>query len=171
MDGRKALASAGVVAAQCWSSSYMVLEQRLHGAGATLVIPHIQGQRRSPGKMVGGAKSPLESNPKPARDAQKSQTNLVHTRTQRPHRDRDRTVFECLLWRYRSSVDCRRGRGSGCSRLGYDGISPTWRRSPLTPPQSCKNLHRTWKQTFGGSKQNLGHTRIQEKGAVTPTRD
>ena len=50
-------------------------------------IPHIQGQRRSPSKMVGGAKSHLESNPIPTRDAQRAQTNLVHTRTQRPHRD------------------------------------------------------------------------------------
>ena len=32
-------------------------------------------------------------------------------------------MFEHLLWRYRSAVDCRRGRGSGYSRPGY-GISP-----------------------------------------------
>ena len=32
-------------------------------------------------------------------------------------------MFEHLLWRYGSAVDCRRGRGSGCSRLGY-GIIP-----------------------------------------------
>ena len=32
-------------------------------------------------------------------------------------------MFEHLLWRYRSAVDCHRDRGSGCSRLGYD-ISP-----------------------------------------------
>ena len=42
-------------------------------------IPHFKGQRRSP-KMA------LESNPIPARDAQRAQTNLVCTRTQRPHR-------------------------------------------------------------------------------------
>ena len=42
--------------------------------------------------------------------------------TQRPHRDWDRTVIECLLWRYRSAVDCCGGRGSGCMRPGY-GIS------------------------------------------------
>ena len=39
------------------------------------------------------------------------------------HRDWDRTVFECLLQRYGSAVDCCWGRGSGCSRPGY-GISP-----------------------------------------------
>ena len=69
--------------------------------------------------MVGGAKSGLESNPIPTRDVQRVQTNLVHPRAQRPYKDRDRTVFECLLWRYGSAVDCCRDRGSGCSRLGY----------------------------------------------------
>ena len=37
-------------------------------------IPHIQGQRRSPSKMVGGAKLHLDSDPIPARDAQRAQT-------------------------------------------------------------------------------------------------
>ena len=86
-------------------------------------IPHVQGQRRNPSKMIGGVKSRLESNPICSRDAQRAQTNLVHTRTQRPHRDGARTVFECLLQMYRSAVDCCRGRGSGCTRPGY-GISP-----------------------------------------------
>ena len=50
-------------------------------------ITHIQGQRRSPSKMVGRAKLHLESNPIPTRDTLRAQTNLVHTKTQRPHRD------------------------------------------------------------------------------------
>ena len=33
------------------------------------------------------------------------------------------SMFECLWQRYGSAVACCRGRGSGCSRLGY-GISP-----------------------------------------------
>ena len=49
----------GVAAAWCWSN----FEE----------IPHIQGQRRSPRKMVVGAKSPLETNPLPTRDAQRAQ--------------------------------------------------------------------------------------------------
>ena len=49
-------------------------------------IPHVQGQR-NPSKTIGGVKSHLESNPIPAREAQRAQTNLVHTRTQGPHRD------------------------------------------------------------------------------------
>ena len=50
-------------------------------------ISHVQGQRRNPSKTVAGAKSSLESNPIPASDVQRSQINLVCTRTQRPHRD------------------------------------------------------------------------------------
>ena len=73
--------------------------------------------------MVGGANSQLESNPIPTRDHQRAQTNLVCIRMQGRHRDWDRTVFKHLLWRYGSAVDCRRDRGSGCSRLG-NGISP-----------------------------------------------
>ena len=52
-----------------------------------LALSHVQGQSRSPSKTEGGAKSPLESNPIPARDAQRAQTNFVCTRIQRPHRD------------------------------------------------------------------------------------
>ena len=39
-----------------------------------------------------------------------------------PQRLRLRIVFECLLWRYGSAVDCCGGRSSVCSRPGY-GIS------------------------------------------------
>ena len=53
------MVGAGVVAAWRWSD----FEE----------IPHVQGQRRRPRKMVGGVKSHLESNPIPARDAQRSQ--------------------------------------------------------------------------------------------------
>jgi len=55
-------------------------------------ISHVQGQKRSPSKMVGGEKSHLESNPLPARDAQRAQTDLVCARTQRPHRLRQNYV-------------------------------------------------------------------------------
>ena len=73
--------------------------------------------------MIGGAKLHLESNPISTRDAQRVQTKLVCTSTQRLHRDWDRTVFECLLQRWGSAVACCGGRGSGCSRPGC-GMSP-----------------------------------------------
>ena len=59
----------GAVTLPCWSN----FEE----------ISHVQGQRRSPSKMAGGAKSHLESNPISTRDAQRAQTYLELTRTQR----------------------------------------------------------------------------------------
>ena len=50
-------------------------------------IPLIQEKRTSPSYIVGGTKLHLESNLLCARDTQRAQTNLVHTRTQRPHED------------------------------------------------------------------------------------
>ena len=45
-------------------------------------IPYVQGQRRSPSNMVGGAKLRLESKPIPARDTQRAQTKpWVHQET------------------------------------------------------------------------------------------
>ena len=57
----------------------------------------------------------------------------MRSRTQRPHRDWDRTVFEYLLKSYRSVVDSCRGRNSVCNRPGY-GIG-LWRMLPLTPSE------------------------------------
>ena len=92
-------------------------------------IPHVQEQRRSPNKMVGGAKSCLESNPIPVRDAERAQTkSCAHQDPETPQR-----LSQTCIW-----VSCRgmsqqwpvtRGRGSGCSYLGYTacGISPLGR--------------------------------------------
>ena len=51
-------------------------------------------------------------------------------------------VFECLLWRHRSAVTCRWGRGPGCSRPGRCsmGHESSWRRSPL--PRTIEPLSR-----------------------------
>ena len=74
--------------------------------------------------MVGGANSPLKSNPISTRDAQRVQTNLVNTRTERsPQRQTELCLsisYGCMgCWRY----GLLQARGPGCSRLGY-GISP-----------------------------------------------
>ena len=50
-------------------------------------IPHVQGERRNTSKMVGRGKVSFRIKPHSCQDAQRAQTNLVHTRTQRPHRD------------------------------------------------------------------------------------
>ena len=54
------LAAEQPLTAKCWIPSKKVL--------------HMQGQRRSPNKMVDGAKSCLELNPISTRDAQRAQT-------------------------------------------------------------------------------------------------
>ena len=45
---------------------------------------------------------------------------------------------------------------------------PSWRRSPLTHRRVARTYTELGKQTLGGHKQNLVHSRTQEKGAVTP---
>ena len=128
---------------------------------------HIQGQRRSPSKMVGRVKLCLETNPVPARDAQRNQTKLVCTRTQRTHRDWSRIVVECLLWRYRSAMDCCRGRDSGYSRPAYD-ISPLGGGHHEPHHRATRTYTGLGKQTLGQQKQKLMCTRTQEKRTVTP---
>ena len=81
-----------VLALQGMAHSFIELDKTNTGAAVARhwsnceEIPHVQGQR-SPSKMVGGVKLCLESNPIPARDAQRAQTYLVRTRTQILHRD------------------------------------------------------------------------------------
>ena len=55
-------------------------------------------------------------------------------------------MFESVLWRYRSAVDCHRDRGSGCRRLGY-GISPLGR--------SHHQPHHTAARTYTGLGNRL----------------
>ena len=65
------------------------------------------------------------------------------------------------------AVACCRDRGSGCSRPGY-GISPLGGGRHLPHHRTNRTYTGLGKQTLGGHKQNLVHTRTQEKGAVTP---
>ena len=88
---------------------------------------------------------------------------LVHTR--RHHRDWARSTFECLLWRYRSAVACRRGRASGCSRPGC-GISPLGGGYHY-PTIELPELTQDWGNSLLEGTNKLC-TRTQEKGAVTP---
>ena len=104
------------VAALCWSSH----EE----------IPHTQWQRRNPSKMVGGANLHLESNPTPARDAQRAQTYLVHPGT--PQRLRQTCVWASSV---EVSVSSGLPQGQGLwLRQTWVWHEPSWRRSPLTPP-------------------------------------
>ena len=104
-------------------------------------MPHFQRQRRSSSKRVEGAKLCLESNPIPTSDTQKTVTNLVYTR----HRKPTETEPElCLRVSSGGTGQLWTAAGSG-DLVQYIWIwhKPFWKRSPLTPPQSCQNLHRT----------------------------
>ena len=70
-------------------------------------IPHIQGQRRSPSKMVGRANLPLNQTPFPPETLRGLKQTLCAPGIRDPT-DRDRTVIQRLLWRYGSAVVCRR---------------------------------------------------------------
>ena len=82
--------------------------------------PHL-GAKEKPQQDGKRGKITFRITPPTHQRCQRAQTNFVHTRTQRHHRDWAKTVFECLL--QGSAVDCWRCKGSGCSRPGY-GISP-----------------------------------------------
>ena len=52
-------------------------------------------------------------------------------------------MSECLLRRYRSAVACCRGRGSGCSRRGYD-ISHLMEEVAINPAIEPPELTQDW---------------------------
>ena len=121
--------------------SILPLERQLCGAGAVALqlcsdfeeIAHIQGQRRSPSKMVGGAKSCLESRPIPGRDAQRAQTHLVCTRTKRLPQRLRQTCFWVSPEEVRVSSGLLQGQGLWVQQT-WVWHMPSWRRWPLTPP-------------------------------------
>ena len=99
---------------------------------ATKKIRHVQGQRRSPRKMVEGGKLHLESNPLPTRYAQRAQINLVHTL----HRDPTETDQNCV-WVSPAKEQISSGLPQGQGLLvqqTWVWHKPSWRRSPLTSP-------------------------------------
>ena len=59
------------ITTHCWTTVERMLDP-------TKKIPLIQGQRRSPSKTVGGAKSHLESNPITTRHSEGSNKSCVH---------------------------------------------------------------------------------------------
>ena len=88
-------------------------------------IPQVQGQGRSPNKMVGGGILSLESNNIPTRDAQKAQTKPCVHSTQGPHKWLSQTYIQAsehLLWRHGSSVAFPGDRASGCSGPGRHSV-------------------------------------------------
>ena len=123
---------------RCWSNSCMVLKWQLWMLewlwGDT---PHPRAKEKL---QQNGRRDDIVFGIKPhthQRYSEGSNIPIVHQDPETPWWLRQNC--ECLLWRYRSAVDCCRGRGSGCSRPGYGisplvGLSSSSRRSPLIPP-------------------------------------
>ena len=132
-------------------------------------MPHIQGQRRSPRKTVGIAKSCLESNPIPTRHTWRAQPNLCAPGP------RDTTDIEpglCL------SVSCGGNISSGL--LQEQGLwvqqtwiwhKSSWGRLPFTLQQSHQNLHGIGEtDSWRAQTKPCTHQDPEEKGS-DPTRD
>ena len=103
-------------------------------------IPHIQGERRTPNKMLGGAQSCLKSNLRPARDAWRAQTQPCMHQDQRrgtvtPHKRLSQTCVCVSPAEILVGSDLPWDRGSGCSRPGRRSVwhKSSLRRSPLAP--------------------------------------
>ena len=110
-------------------------------------MPHIQVQRGSTNKTVGGAQLCLESHLVPARDAWRVQTKpCAHQGPRERISDLHRRLWTCLwvceylLQRHGSATACLRDRGSDCSRPWRRGMwhKSSWRRLALAPPKSCQ---------------------------------
>ena len=95
------LAAVIAVAAWCWNDCEVIPRVqgqrspiKTVGTGAVVArfrghfeeIPHVQGQRRSPNKMVEVVKSHLESNPTSNRNAEGSNKPCVHQDPETPQR-------------------------------------------------------------------------------------
>ena len=117
-------------------------------------IPHGQEQRQTPINMVGEGKFHVVSNPYLPEMLRGLKQNLVHTRTQRYHRDWARPVFECL------NVSSSRDKGQQWPAMGQ-GLwqQQMWEAqhvaqvllkevtiSPNTEPRSWKPIN--WRKIY-----------------------
>ena len=99
--------------------------------------------------------------------------NLVHQETPQRLSQTCLWMFECLLWRYGSTVACHRDRDSGCSRPESCSVwhKPSWRRSPLIPLQSHQNLHRTRETDSWRAQAKPGAHQDPGERSSDPTKD
>ena len=99
------------------------------------------------------------------RHSEGSNKTCAHQNPETPQR-----LSQNCVWVFPTEVQVSSGLPQGQGlwvQLTWMWQKPSWRRLPLTPPQSCQNLHRTG-ETYSWRAQNLVHTRTQEKGAMTP---
>ena len=86
-----------------------------------------------------------------------SNTTCAHQDPGTPQRPRQNFVWEPPV-----EVQVSRGLPQGQGlwvQQTWVWHKPSWRKSPLNPPKSCQNLHRTGKKTLGGHKQGTSGPR------------
>ena len=143
---------------RCWSGACTALE-RLWGD-----TPHPRAKEKP---QQDGRRGEIMFRIKP--HTHQSRSEGSSTRTQRPYRNWDKTVLECLLWRYGSAVDCRKCRGSGCSRLGY-GINPLGMVT-INSTTELPELTQDWgKDSWRAQTEPCVHQDAEERSS-DPTRD
>ena len=132
-------------------------------------ISHIQGKRRSPRKMVRGARLRLETNPITFRDTQSSNTPGARQDPDTTQRLRQNCVSVSpeevwvssgLLW----------GQGLWVQQT-WVWHKHSWGRTPLTPTQSHQNLHRSGEtDSWRAKTESCVHQDPGERSS-DPTRD
>ena len=143
------------VVALCWSSR----EE----------IPHAQWQRRNPSKMVGGANLHLESNPTPARDAQR----LKHTLCTPGPRDPTETETDLCF-----SISCggisQQRTASGTGALAEAELSMAWallEEVTINPTIELSELTQDWEiDSLRAQTEPCLHQDPGERSSY-PTRD
>ena len=127
-------------------------------------MPHVQGQRRNPSKMLGGAKSHLESNTIPTRDTRRVQTKPCAQQdletTQRLSQICVRVFYGGTRQEWPATGEGTLGAATWSHSLWH---KPSWKRSPLTPPESCQaddpqTAEQSYQRTFLTVKKVLGPT-------------
>ena len=114
-------------------------------------IPHVQGQRRSPNKIVGGVKFHLESNPIPASDTWRAQRKpCAQQSSETPQRLSQNCVWVSPVEGQWVSSGLPQGQGLWVQEPWSPSLwhKPSWRRSPLTPtieppnrwPTNCRTI-------------------------------
>ena len=111
---------------KCVIQNYVVLEQWLRGAEATLRRYHMSKGKEKPQQNGRRGEAAFRIKPHTCqRHSEGSNISCAHQDPEIPQRLRQNCVWVSLE-RYRSAVDCFRSSGSGWSRPGY-GISPLGR--------------------------------------------
>ena len=139
---------------KCVIQNYVVLEQWLRGAEATLRRYHMSKGKEKPQQNGRRGEAAFRIKPHTCqRHSEGSNISCAHQDPEIPQRLRQNCVWVSLE-RYRSAVDCFRSSGSGWSRPGY-GISPLG-RGHHWPYHRAARIYTVWgNRLLEGTNRNF----------------